>query len=99
MKRLISKPNAFNKGQVLTRAQLKKVVGGTGNPLAECKAHCKCPTGYSPKPTALNGWDISVVCTGVPCGAQDNNKVVCGTTEKTCDGTKADYCEKTVILT
>ncbi|MGM9476482.1 hypothetical protein ACS5PU_08625 [Pedobacter sp. GSP4] len=31
MKKLSLKPNAFDKGEVLTRAQLKKVMGGTGS--------------------------------------------------------------------
>lgn len=31
MKKLILNPNAFNKGEVLTRAQLKKVMGGDGS--------------------------------------------------------------------
>ncbi|WP_293788739.1 hypothetical protein [uncultured Pedobacter sp.] len=31
MKKLSLKPNAFNKGEVLTRTQLKKVMGGVGS--------------------------------------------------------------------
>ncbi|MDQ0968484.1 hypothetical protein QFZ20_003887 [Flavobacterium sp. W4I14] len=31
MKKLSLKPNAFDKGEVLTRAQLRKVMGGDGS--------------------------------------------------------------------
>lgn len=39
MKKLILKPNAINNGEVLTRAQLKKVMGGTGSYGSGCCAH------------------------------------------------------------
>lgn len=52
MKKLSLKPNAFNKGEVLTRAQLKKVIGGLGSgegpcdpPTAETCFNC-CMAGY-----------------------------------------------------
>ncbi|MCX2495858.1 hypothetical protein OQX63_20355 [Pedobacter sp. PF22-3] len=44
MKKLSLKPNAFDKGEVLTRAQLRKVMGGIGSTNGggsqDCKGEC-----------------------------------------------------------
>lgn len=46
MKKLVLK-SIFDKGEVLTRAQLRKVMGGTGSGSANCSATCTCSGGQT----------------------------------------------------
>jgi len=40
MKKLKLNASAFQNGEVLTRSQLKKVLGGTGSGTDDCKSEC-----------------------------------------------------------
>ena len=42
MKKLMLDPNAFDAGEVLTRAELKKVMGGFGSSVADCNEDTDC---------------------------------------------------------
>jgi hypothetical protein len=67
MRKLILK-SVFDKGEVLTRAQLRKVMGGKGS-FSSCSATCTCPGGQ----TITYSIDD---CDGV-CDAADNGGVHC----------------------
>ncbi len=78
MKKLTLK-STFSRGEVLSRAQLKKVLGGSGSS-SLCSTTCNCPTGESVS--------ISMDCPG--CTATAGVEVACsnndfpGITSNTC---------------
>lgn len=92
MKKLNLKAAAFEKGEVLTRSQLKKVLGGDSpSTVATCSASCSCPEGKRLK-SWLSGWSVSVNCTG-GCSAEDGVGVTCGTYTSSCSDNVDTYCE------
>jgi len=95
MRNLNLKSKAFNKGEVLTRAQLKKVIGGDGSGVGDCSAVCNsCPEGYSFKP-GYTKYTITVICgSHETCTAKDDDKVTCGSDKYTCEGEASTYCKK-----
>lgn len=101
MKKLKLTLSNMEGAEILTREQLKKIVGGDGSGggsggLAICIANCTCPPGYRPKDARATGYTITVDCTGV-CGAQDNVGVTCSkngeTVSKTCASETNNLCE------
>lgn len=54
MKKLSLKPNAFDKGEVLTRTQLRKIMGGSGSHGEKCETHADCPSGHVCVQTSLD---------------------------------------------
>lgn len=78
MKKLSLKTSKFNKGEVLTRAQLKKVMGGDGSGtgsdvFGKCTVKTTCSTG-------------SVEC------SSDNGKCYKGRDYVQCDSDATIYC-------
>lgn len=71
MKKLILKPNAFDRGEVLTRVQLRKVMGGTGSSDSGssnyCLTHANCPSG-SVCVFQFNSGDVAM---GICCTSDD----------------------------
>lgn len=93
MKKLSLKSNAFDKGEVLTRSQLKKVMGGVGSGLSGCNANCTCPSGYRSKVNHSSTVVLAVIdCSGT-CSATDEVGVTCGNSGMTCKQATDSGCE------
>ena len=101
MKKLSLNASAFQKGEILTRAQLKKVLGGSGSGGGSgetaCATTCKCPAGYTVKPGKNPGIAISP-CAG-NCTATENVSITCNQNTLTCaDSTVvSEYCLKNIV--
>ncbi|ARS40447.1 hypothetical protein CA265_12580 [Sphingobacteriaceae bacterium GW460-11-11-14-LB5] len=69
MKKLSLKPNAFKKGEVLTRAQLKKVMGGTGSGIGNCQENyylsCTTPGGKEDWCRSSISGDATAACNAI----------------------------------
>jgi hypothetical protein len=84
---------AFDKGEILTRAQLKKVIGGYD--AATCAADCNtCPEGWTKKPDVNYSVSIEGCVAPNTCSATDDDKVVCGNVTLKCSENLEMYCTK-----
>ncbi|TCD27789.1 hypothetical protein EZ456_07525 [Pedobacter psychrodurus] len=81
MKKLILNPSSFNQGEVLTRAQLKKVMGGLGSESGtpgSCTVTFVCGTSGTISCTSANG-----ICKREPATKTENAYVQCDDDPKT----------------
>ena len=103
MKKLKLNKTAFAGAEVLSRAQLKKVMGGseeTTGEVSKCEAKCSCPVGYQLKAEySANGFSAYVTNCTTTCSATDYSGVTCGTASMTCSEAAEVACEKIPTVT
>lgn len=83
--------------EILSREQLKKIIGGdTGSTATStCAAECTCPDGWITKePTPNNMYNMTVECKG-KCTAEDEVGVSC---DKANGETESTACETFEIV-
>jgi len=72
MKKLSLKPNVINKGEILTRTQLKKVMGGNGSGTGSGNCFLRCDQNSS---SGTSVSDCSRATAEAGCGADLSNTV------------------------
>lgn len=80
MKKISLNISAFNKGEVLTRAQLKKVMGGDGSGegsglVSSCSV--TCPSGVKKDKDCGNGNTCKTSGTKITCGGDPTAHEMC----------------------
>ncbi|MES2652236.1 MAG: hypothetical protein V4663_10875 [Bacteroidota bacterium] len=86
--------SAFDKGEILTRAQLKKVIGGYES--TACATTCNCPTGWQLKPGVLV-WGVGYNQCDGDCSTSNLVSATCGKATVKCNES-AEYSKSCVEI-
>jgi hypothetical protein len=90
MKKLKLDSVVFDFDKILTRDQLRNVIGGSGGAAGSCSTTCECPkNGY-----ADGSWTISTGSCAETCSATPKVSVTCGTTTTKCSDGVFAHCDR-----